>query len=58
MAGRTRVYIVGLLLILFSLLFFAASVALAVRGYIIASLIGVSSGSVALIVGADLLRES
>lgn len=58
MPGNLKVYIVGLLLLVFSLAVFASSIMLAVRGYIVASLVGAAIGSVVLIVGADLVRES
>lgn len=58
MPGNLRVYLVGLLLLLFSLAVFIASIYLAVNGYIVASLVGAAIGSVTLIVGADLVRES
>jgi len=56
--GNLRVYLVGLLLLIFSLAVFITSIYLAVNGYIVASLVGAAIGSVTLIVGADLVRES
>lgn len=58
MPGNLRVYLVGLLLLIFSLVVFITSIYLAVNGYIVASLVGAAIGSVTLIVGADLVRES
>ncbi|NOZ30515.1 MAG: hypothetical protein GXO68_00985 [Crenarchaeota archaeon] len=58
MPGNLRVYLVGLLLLIFSLAVFITSIYLAVNGYIVASLVGAAIGSVTLIVGADLVRES
>ncbi|MCE4618833.1 MAG: hypothetical protein F7C82_00135 [Desulfurococcales archaeon] len=58
MPGNLRVYLVGLLLLIFSLAVFIASIYLAVNGYIVASLVGAAIGSVTLIVGADLVRGS
>jgi len=56
--GNMKVYLVGLLLLIFSLAVFVAAIYLAVNGYIVASLVGAAIGSVTLIVGADLVRES
>ncbi|MCE4620500.1 MAG: hypothetical protein F7C33_05695 [Desulfurococcales archaeon] len=50
--------IVGIGLLAASIAFYIASIGLAVEGYVIASLIGATVGSVTMIVGADLLKES
>ena len=55
----TRLKIItGIGLLASSIAFYVASIGLAVEGYVIASLIGATVGSVTMIVGADLLKES
>ncbi len=55
--GRTKL-LAGIGLIASSLVFYSLSILLAMNGYVIASLIGVTTGSMTIIVGADLLKEA
>ena len=55
--GRLQA-VAGVSLIVTALAFFAASILLAIDGYIIASLIGATVGSVTIITGADLMKEA
>ncbi len=57
MVGRLQAT-TGIGLIISALGLFASSIFLAVKGYIIASLVGATVGSVTIIVGADLLKEA
>ncbi len=55
--ARLRV-IMGIGLLASSIAFYIASIGLAIEGYVIASLVGATVGSVTMIVGADLVKES